>query len=65
MKILSARLVLGLLALWFFQVQSAGEAFAACSGSSPTWTAASAERTEVQDCVNRASSGDRINEHHS
>src|SRR5262245_39729226 len=61
MKILSARLVLGLLALWLFQVQIGGEAFAACSGSSPTWAAASAERTEVQDCVNKASSGDRIN----
>lgn len=34
---------------------------AACSGSSPAWIAASAERAEVNDCITKASSGDTIN----
>lgn len=34
---------------------------AACTGSSPTWTAASAAQTDVSDCVTAALSGDRIN----
>lgn len=34
---------------------------AACSGSSPTWTAASVSRTDVSDCITAASSGDTIN----
>lgn len=38
-----------------------GNAYAACSGSSPTWTAANATRTEVAACVTSASSGDTIN----
>jgi hypothetical protein len=36
-------------------------AVAACSGSSPTRTAASASRADVIDCITAASSGDRIN----
>lgn len=38
----------------------ATEARAACSGSSPTRTAASASRTDVSDCVTAAASGDTI-----
>jgi hypothetical protein len=33
---------------------------AACTGSSPSWTAADASYTEVQNCVSAASSGDTI-----
>ncbi len=39
----------------------AGAADAACSGSSPTRTAASCSRTDVLDCINAASAGDTIN----
>lgn len=35
-------------------------AAASCSGTSPTWTAASAERDDVNDCVAAASPGDMI-----
>jgi len=38
-----------------------GPVWAACSGSSPTWTAANATRAEVAACVTAASSGDTIN----
>ena len=48
-------LILGVVLLW----PSSSEA--ACTGSSPTWTAASASRTDVSDCVAAVSSGDRIN----
>ena len=34
--------------------------WAACGGSSPTWTAADATRAEVNNCVTDASSGDTI-----
>lgn len=34
---------------------------AACGGSSPAWTAASASITDVSDCVTAASTGDTIN----
>lgn len=34
---------------------------AACSGSSPSWTAVSPGRTDVSDCVTAASNGDTIN----
>jgi len=36
-------------------------AFAACSGSSPTWTAASISQTDVSACITAASAGDTIN----
>jgi hypothetical protein len=39
---------------------SAESALAACSGTSPTRTAASAGRTDVNDCVTAAASGDTI-----
>src|SRR5688572_9383241 len=39
---------------------SVDPAAAACSGSSPTRTAASASRTDVNDCVTAAASGDTI-----
>jgi hypothetical protein len=39
---------------------SVDTAAAACSGSSPTRTAASASRTDVNDCVTAAASGDTI-----
>ena len=39
---------------------SASPAAAACSGSSPTRTAASAGRTDVNDCLTAAASGDTI-----
>jgi hypothetical protein len=39
---------------------SASPAAAACSGSSPTRTAASASRTDVNDCLTAATSGDTI-----
>ncbi len=61
MKTLFARLALGLLALCLLQIQTAGEALAVCSGSSPTRTAASASRTDVNDCIAAATSGDTIN----
>ena len=35
--------------------------WAACSGSSPTWTAANASYTEVKACYDAASAGDTIN----
>jgi hypothetical protein len=35
-------------------------ATAACKGSSPTWTAASAARNDVADCISAASPGDTI-----
>lgn len=35
-------------------------AHGACSGASPTWTAANASRTEVLACITAASSGDTI-----
>lgn len=38
-----------------------GNAYAACSGSSPTWTAASCSRTDVNDCITGATAGDTIN----
>lgn len=38
-----------------------GMAEAACTGSSPTWTAADTSLTEVTACVTAASSGDTIN----
>jgi len=34
--------------------------FAGCSGGSPTWTAASANQSDVQACVNAASNGDTV-----
>lgn len=34
---------------------------AACSGSSPTWTAASASSTDVNACITAATAGDTIN----
>lgn len=34
---------------------------AACSGSSPTWTAASVNRLDVLDCFTAASNGDTVN----
>lgn len=37
------------------------DALAACSGSSPTWTAASASQTDVSDCITAATAGDTIN----
>lgn len=39
----------------------AQHAFAACSGASPTWTAANTSFTEVSACVTAASTGDTIN----
>lgn len=38
-----------------------GTAHAACSGSSPTRTAASCSLSDVQDCITAASAGDTIN----
>lgn len=38
-----------------------GESQAACSGASPTWTAASASRTDVSDCYTAAATGDTVN----
>ena len=38
-----------------------GNAQAACTGSSPTWTAADCSNTEVAACITAASSGDTIN----
>ena len=46
-----------LLILFFLPAISWG----ACSGSSPIWTAASASRTDVNDCVTASSAGDTIN----
>ena len=60
MEILLARARPGLLALGFLQILAAGEVLAVCSGSSPSWTAASASRTDVADCVSAATSGDTI-----
>jgi hypothetical protein len=37
-----------------------GRAEAVCSGSGPTWTALSAGRTDVGDCVTSAVAGDTI-----
>jgi hypothetical protein len=52
-------LAAGLMMLMVFLLMpAAGEA--ACSGSSPTRTAASASRTDVNDCVSAAASGDTI-----
>src|SRR4051812_5609783 len=48
--------VLGLVGLLW-----AGPAEAACGGSSPTWTAASASYTDVNACVTGAADGDIIN----
>jgi hypothetical protein len=48
-------------ALALFVCAFARPAAAACSGSSPNRTAASASRTDVNDCVTAASSGDTIN----
>ncbi len=48
-------LVLGVTLVW------ASSSEAACGGSSPTWSAASASHSDVNDCVTAASSGDRIN----
>ena len=39
---------------------SARPAAAVCSGASPTRTAASASRTDVNECVTAAASGDSI-----
>lgn len=44
-----------------FLVFCARTAFAACGGSSPSWTAASASQADVAACVTAASSGDTIN----
>jgi hypothetical protein len=38
----------------------ASSLYAACSGSSPSWTAASAGRSDLSDCLTAASSGDTI-----
>jgi hypothetical protein len=35
--------------------------WAACSGASPSWTAASASQSDIQACITAASSGDTIN----
>lgn len=51
------RIVLTSLVVLAFAVSS----FAACSGSSPTWTTASAAQNDVQDCINAATAGDTIN----
>jgi hypothetical protein len=61
MRIAAGRFLLGFLVLGFVQLEIAREAHAVCGGSSPTWIAASAGRADVLDCVNAASSGDRIN----
>ncbi|MEN6321070.1 MAG: hypothetical protein ABFD82_20245, partial [Syntrophaceae bacterium] len=34
--------------------------YAACSGSSPNWTAADCSNTEIQACINGATSGDTV-----
>ena len=46
-----------ILSLLFFSQ----EGWAVCGGSSPTWTAASASQTDVEDCITAASEGDTIN----
>lgn len=48
-----------LLAIVGYCLLSVG-AFAACSGSSPNWTAASASQADVQACITAASNGDTI-----
>lgn len=52
------RRILTTLAVW---LALAAPAWAACTGASPTWTAASAATTDVSDCVTAASAGDTIN----
>jgi hypothetical protein len=52
------RRILTTLAVW---LALAAPAWAACAGSSPTWTAASAARADVADCVTAAAAGDTIN----
>lgn len=54
----NCRLALLVVAVYF--TSCATHATAACSGSSPLWTAASASRTDVSDCVTAASTGDTI-----
>jgi hypothetical protein len=53
----------GLLMLWRTSLLYAccsAVVWAACSGSSPTWTAASPEQSDLSDCLTAATSGDTI-----
>jgi len=50
-----------LIAIMLLIVGLSSQADAACSGASPTWTAASTSYAEVSACVTAASSGDTIN----
>ncbi|MEN6321009.1 MAG: hypothetical protein ABFD82_19915, partial [Syntrophaceae bacterium] len=44
--------------MYLFFFTSVG--YAACSGSSPNWTAADCSNTEIQACINGATSGDTV-----
>ena len=50
-----------LITVFFILAWWVSGADAACSGASPSWTAASPAQTDVQGCVNAATDGDTIN----
>jgi hypothetical protein len=46
---------------WILLLLSCSVAWAACSGASPAWTAASISQTDVNACYTAASAGDTVN----
>lgn len=52
---------MGLLRILIILLLIPSLSWAACSGSSPTWTAADCSNTEISTCIAGATSGDTIN----